>query len=428
MKPNKISAMLEAWGWTLDPWGQALYPADAMVLDLCKGFSRSIFLKIRSEEEDVDYYFPGFVDRHIEARGDMVDFGRALYMGLLEIADDNDKAVPIMPVEKELEDLDAMRQESHPEGRRNHPLKRINARLLDRLRQCLLPARQYKLRFCGTHFTIWSKFGNRESIDPASLTPSEWSEDVRVQMTCDPEPLLFTVVPGVQIPRFTVSFEISSSSCYLNDPYNFNVLLTVTSLEDRPVTVDRLSDRIERNLDPDEPHHRWNRKSPLDSFNILDEKTKQWSTLHSNVDRVDKGSSIEDKLAVRLLEFNKGTSHTRLIEFSREELSSHENTYGNGFAGLTPEKTYTMVNRIMGYVIWNYGHAHELVPEGNWKNHGPIIFEPVSAVARTIEMIFERERPRPFFRLPRELRDQVYEYVKRSERANEARFTVKKGR
>ena len=100
MMPDKISAMLKAWGWALDPWGQALYPADAMVLDLCKGFSRWIFLEIRSEEEDVDYYFPGLVDRHTEARGDMVDFGRALHLGLLEIADDNDKTVPIMPVEK----------------------------------------------------------------------------------------------------------------------------------------------------------------------------------------------------------------------------------------------------------------------------------------------------------------------------------------
>lgn len=63
-----------------------------------------------------------------------------------------------------------------------------------------------------------------------------------------------------------------------------------------------------------------------------------------------------------------------------------------------------------------------------WRKHGPIVFEPVSAVALNIKASFERERPEPFFILPQVLRDQVYDYVRHSERADDARFTAKEGR
>ena len=91
-----------------------------------------------------------------------------------------------------------------------------------------------------------------------------------------------------------------------------------------------------------------------------------------------------------------------------------------------------MASPTMGYATWDYGYAHEfrgkMSSQGDWNKHGPIILEPVSAVALTIKAIFERERPEPFFSLPLELRDQVYEYVRWSERAHEVRFTAKKGR
>lgn len=423
MKPNKISAMLKAFDNNLDL-------VQDIVLDLWKGFSTRIYLQIGSdEEEDANYYLPVFVSSDIDDWGDMIDVGRALQMGLLEVAD-NDTAVTVKPVDEELETLCANRQESDPGGGQTHPLKRINARLLNRLRRYLLPGKQYKLRFCGARFTIWSKFGNRESTCQATLTPSEWPEDARVQMICGPEPLLFTVVAGVPIPRFTVSFSISSSRCYLGDPCNFFVTLTVTSLEDRPVTVDLLLDRTETDLYPSEPYSRWNEKLSADVFNINDEETGKWGTLHSKVGRLDKNPM--EKAAVRLLQFNKGTTHTRKVYFSRDELSSHECLWRDDFAGLTPKKTYKMAIRTMGYVAWDYGHAHELREahrdQQDWNKHGPIIFEPVSAVALIIKTIIEREKPQPFFSLPQELRDQVYEYVRQSERADEVRFTAKEGR
>lgn len=418
VKPDKIAAKLEAFDGNLDP-------VHDIVLDLWKGFSTRIFLQTGSGEEgDINYYLPVFVNSDINDWGDMIDVGRALQIGLLEIADDNDKAVAVNPINEELETLRANRQECDLEGGQTHPLKRINARLLKRLRRSLLPGKRYKLRFCRAHFTIWSKFGNGESIDQPPLTPSEWPEDARVQMNCDPEPRVFTVVAGVPIPRFSVSFSISSSRCYLDHARRFFVTLTVTSLEDQPVTVDLLFDRKEIDLYPDESFCRWSRKLSLDVFDICDEDTGKWRTLHSKVGRYDQ-SSIE-KVAVRLLQFNKGTTHTRKVYFSRNE------PWSDDFAGLTPKKTYRMAIRTMGYVAWDYGQAHELreshLNQQDWNKHGPIIFEPVSAVALTIKTIFERERPQPFFSLPPEMRDQVYEYVRQSERADEVRFTAKEGR
>ena len=421
-KPDLISAKLA----TFD---KELNSVHNIVLDLWKGFSTRIYLQSRSdEEEDANHYFPVFVSSNTGDWVDMVDLGRALQMKLLEIADDDDKAVSVKPVDQELETLSANRQES--KMGQTHPLKKINARLLNRLRQHLLPGKRYKLRFCSPRFTIWSKFGDCEYEDPASLTLSDWPEDERVQMICDPEPLLFIVVAGVPIPRFTVSFSISASKCYLDDPCNFFVTLKVTSLEDQPVTVPLLFHRIETNLYPYECCFTCSARSWLDDFNIHDEETGKWRPLHSNVGRFDEDSI--KKFAVPLLQFSKGTSHTRNVYFSRNELTSLECPWTDKFGGLTPEKTYKMAIRAMGYVSWDYGHAHELRKSHrnreDWKKHGPIIFEPVSAVALTIRAVFERERPKPFFTLPLELRDQVYEYVRWSERADEARFTVKEGR
>lgn len=419
-KPDKIFAKLGKFEYS---------GPENTVLDLFRGFSTPIHLEIGCNEgKNVNYYFPVFVEPTAAPWSDNIDLGRALQMGLLEIADDNDRAVSVEPVDQELEILGADLQKAEPTYHEIHPLWKVNARLLSRLRQCLLPGKQYKLRFCGPHFTIWSKFENRKSTDHASLIPSKWPEDERNQMICDPEPLPFTVVRGVRVPRFTASFSTSSSKCYLDNPRPFFVTLKVTSLEDRPVTVFLQSYDFAAGAYPDEWYPR---TSFLDDvIDILDEEVGKWGVFYYNVGRFDEESS--KRVALPLLQFNKGTSYTRIVGFSLEELSKHECKWPHDFGGLTPGKTYKIASGTMGYVTWDYGRAHELREkypnQGDWDKHGPIIFEPVSAVALTIKAIFEREKPKPFFSLPLELRDQVYEYMRWSERANEVRFTAKESR
>lgn len=57
-----------------------------------------------------------------------------------------------------------------------------------------------------------------------------------------------------------------------------------------------------------------------------------------------------------------------------------------------------------------------------WPDHGPIRFEPVSAVAQTLKDIFERERPSPYFTLPYEIRQEIYAYLRYRNGADYARF------
>ena len=420
-KPGKISAKLGTCE-SLVGHGQV----DDNVLDLFRGFSTHIYLGIRSEdEENVKFYFPACVKVKVRSNSRHerveIDLGRAMQMGLLEIADDNDRAVSLKPVDRELENLCANLRKAECGLCEAYPVT-TNARLLTYLRRCLLPGKQYELRFCGQHFTFWSKFCNTGSTDEVSLRPY-----AKVQMTCTPEPLLFTVKAGIRIPRFTVSFSISSSTLYLDEPHRFFVTLTVTSLEDQPVTVAPLFDRIATEKYPGE----YVAQSSLGVFKIFDEEAGDWGTLESNPEK-SKQASIKG-VAMPLLQFNKGTSYTRNVHFPRHQLSSHECrcAWECDSAGIIPGRTFKMASRA-GYVAWDYGYVHELQGthsnREDWTKHGPIVFESVSAVALTIKAIFEREKPKPFFTLPLELRDQVYEYLRWSEHADEVRFTAKEGR
>lgn len=60
-----------------------------------------------------------------------------------------------------------------------------------------------------------------------------------------------------------------------------------------------------------------------------------------------------------------------------------------------------------------------------WPDCGPIYLDTVSEVALTLERIFEREKPQPFHRLPRDLREQIYGYLRYKEGAKYVDFMVK---
>ena len=60
-----------------------------------------------------------------------------------------------------------------------------------------------------------------------------------------------------------------------------------------------------------------------------------------------------------------------------------------------------------------------------WPDNGPIHFEIVSEVASTLRCIFERKPPEPFSKLPLELREEVYEYLRFKERARYTDFLAK---
>jgi hypothetical protein len=57
-----------------------------------------------------------------------------------------------------------------------------------------------------------------------------------------------------------------------------------------------------------------------------------------------------------------------------------------------------------------------------WPDHGAIWFARVSEVAMTLEQAFERAEPKHFFKLPYELRKEIYKYLRFRDNANRIRF------
>ena len=66
------------------------------MLDLRRGFSKRTILQISIDGwEDVNFYFPAFVDSNLSSYCYGIDLGRAFQLGLLEFADENGQTVPV---------------------------------------------------------------------------------------------------------------------------------------------------------------------------------------------------------------------------------------------------------------------------------------------------------------------------------------------
>ncbi len=180
--------------------------------------------------------------------------------------------------------------------------------------------------------------------------------------------------------------------------------LTITLLEHNTVTVNtRLDDYLELWLQ--DPDYRWQHGDPQEVSSILNKTAKgSWSQDGPPMARRQARSVPNFHPARGLVEFKHRTNYTYNFYFGRADLD------------LDPNHDYSVITRRQGCAAWDYGSKAELPnlhrsPSDRCK-HSPTVFETVSAVASTIKDIFERERPMPFFMLPLELRDEVYEHLK----------------
>lgn len=388
-------------------------------LDLWMGFSEMILLQI-GNKKDIEFWSPIFHNRPFSYYQADIDLNRALQIGLLEFTTDDGKVIPLDTDELDLCELDKRSRSSTADGGRTYPLARASPGLLSCLRRSLTVGKSYRLQFCERRFKIWCEtvtvpLGYVPGYQ-VQMSPAEWAEKEQVDVACDPEPIDFIVVPGIPIPRFTISFSISSSIWDITRSRQFFVTLKVTSLEDQPVIVHPWRDQL-MGLWPDQQNSRGNETNCLDVFDLQDESSLEIVALFSDTARLELNHYNSDRLEdIRL---RKEDTHTRDIHFDPPELMN-----------LSPGHTYSLQMRPQGFAAWTYEHEgiqynlQDPEPEEP-RDRGPIIFEPISAVARTITMAFERELPRPFSLLPFELRCQIYEYIKYSERADTVRFTVR---
>ena len=75
---------------------------------------------------------------------------------------------------------------------------------------------------------------------------------------------------------------------------------------------------------------------------------------------------------------------------------------------------------------WNYAATTDGVDADDltkWPSKGYIIPEPVNPDWNEVESILEAAKPLPLFKLPRELRDIIYDLAKWSNKIRELQFT-----
>jgi len=322
LRPRRISARLDVENKTRND----------LLLDLWQGFSKKIFVRTESDEEqDVSYYIPVFYNAPWSDYCADVELGRALQVGLLEFATEEGETVPIDTDTLHVAEIDRRIHLCEAYVGRCYPLARTSSNLLGRLRRSLNPEKTYLLRFGTNPLKIWWEFATSESIHKPLLSPSQWSadqwpKDKQITMAYDPMPILFSVITGISIPRFTIEFSISASVCDVDEYRQFFATLKVASLEDKPVIVHRWLDNF-MDLWQDERGSRGNEMDCLDVFDLCDETSLDSTTLPGDTPRPD----INDPIRPEDICLHKGDTYTRNVYFDQGDL-----------ARLIPERTYSM--------------------------------------------------------------------------------------
>ena len=379
-KPTRLSATLESY--------------DSLVLDLKRGISSYIGMSIRNEEtKPVTLSFPGLQeDKNVYASYDLIE---GLHKGafLLQregsgesFTFDNLKQAHTMTTEPAQIVINA--------GDRFHC--KVLAYDSQRLNNIGLQAGEnYLLQFAHTSQRIKCKFSGRREETPEPFSASGEQNDW-VDISCNGGPIKLCVVQDVPIPRFQLSFQLTSSICDLSGSPPFALKLSMKSLEARPVTINMGF-------------------LPWNGFQGFDDLIKLIDTATGNEVELPYMSACFDGNPIGtsddFVEFNEGTEYNREWKFDKGP--DWELAY------LEPNKTYVAELEKVQFALWQYGAKDEVLGIMNFgfQKGGPIqpeIVEVAPTFANVIENIFERQRAEPFFRLPRELRDQIYGNLKSS--------------
>lgn len=393
-----------------------------VVLDLCEGFLGKPQLTLRNEGADEIthcYPFHAELERNNDRDGredEFLDLGRGLRYGALMITDDGGRKLSINYA-KERGKGSYYELMSILPGLTGftYGFRRISPKLLEFLGYHLIPGRSYRLGFSGQQMGILCEVGEE---DPETHE----REEAKIEPSWDRKSIPFTVIAGTRKPRFTMSVAAPSQICHTFGSPEFHVVMLVTSLERRPVTVNiELDDFVE--LWPQSPAYRWQKWGSYDMFRITRESDGRECLLNAKHPPEKALLTPENFQPEKgLVEFNYGTTYTYHFYLGKEDL------HHRGKAPYVHDDSYILRIKPQGYSSWDYGMEEELLqthrkPNG-WCKHGPIVFEPVCDVALTIAAILERENPMPLFRLPIELREVVYGYLRHAEYADRIRFTA----
>lgn len=413
-------------------------------------------------------------------RSPQIHLARALSKGLLVIKDA--AGAPILNDNTADGDLWTMGRhyENVPAYRGYHNVSLPSPSLLQQFRRKLKPGCDYALQFASKTYPIEFARRYQESIAGERYTLEqireyEALEDRTVSynratargtlkqlpsVDCAPTSLRFHVSPGTPIPRFEISISTTSPYCKLSGNNGFVLIQVIKSLAKKPIKVALVDSTRKRNL------FRWTSVewshngfpymlilSSRDRAHWL--RTTEYLTWE-NHETIFTPSTLKiiageyrRKLEITAYgcEPNGAIATTSPIAYSLGSLGSHTSppndlqvvlcpgdqlvqqyTIGQEFLDtLIPQISYRLQWKRHCCRYWTYVTDNEVTksPEislDEYPDHGPIWFDAVSDVALTLERIFENIRPQPFFKLPYELRKDIYAYLRFKETANSLRF------
>ena len=390
--PTRVSVRLEA--------------PDDIVLNLQDGLSSHIYFCLRNDEDKaVTLTIPGF-HRHKVTNAYMTrrfDFMVALAQGIFQFREIGNG--PSISLDKsEPADTEAL-QPTHlvisPGATAKYVLLPRGSRQICHIG--LEAWESYDLEFNDPSGKTKCKFSTLEEetyfeenkeISTATLHTDDQGHSALFESTG--HPIQIQVRPGIPMPRFQLSFQLSSNVCNLSGSSPFFLRLALKSLEQRPVTV----------CMQQKP---WFGVQELeDVFCLFDATTDeiielprvQWCFGEGNFTTANRPKLVKFYLCFDRPE----QTYEHKFEIDKSELDC-----------LEPDRTYKMKLRDVFFRWWRYGtfwRKQTVVIDEN--EDGPIIPEIVEATptfASIVEKTIEAGGTGPFYRLPRELKEMIYKYL-----------------
>ncbi|KAL9602243.1 MAG: hypothetical protein Q9219_001967 [cf. Caloplaca sp. 3 TL-2023] len=388
-KPNVLLSLSASEGLTLDPW---------------RGFRGSIVVSVRSGEDGTEDKPPWLIEYHSPAflyHG--TDATQAFVQGLLVIRDEAGNSIPISI--KGLQGGNPyLLSTSWLRGSRvdEYPLRDIDRNLLRQMRKHLVPGSSYTLALSDRTFSMKVRFmkpdESRLRLEGGDCQANLISDDIRIP---------FAVLTFAPVPRFTYSVSTSSNIYFIDDSISdFSLIITITSLNPRLVEIPFFElcglscglriRRVVVDVSGWVPIPSWPRVSAY----------------ITSYDNAGSGTTVHGR-NVRFPCGGTWTGKWRLEKSLRP----------------IPTDCYALQSPVGSLNIqnWNYGDVRGTMNADDsekWGTKGIVEAEPVLHGWNDIEAMLESERPMPFFRSPREIRDMIYDYVKYADGVGEVRFTV----
>lgn len=445
---------------------------EPLVLNLWKGFSKNISFAVINQKPRPDgqasdwmWRLPVFSEDRIRGStlGAQVHPARALSRRLLAIRDSLGTLVPIDgSADSDLWPGGGWVHDE-PASREEYPLAYLSPSLLKQLRRKLTPGSEYVLQFAGETYQmeLLPRVGDAyihagyPLKDEDKHLPSWRDQDQyrkTVTVDCVQNFLPFRVDAGTAIPRFHNSFISTSAKCSVSGNHGFSVVQTIESHAERPVKLALIKNSAWNSNLGHHNHvelaqngfpHMTSLVPKQDAYRHVLWDSSAWTTGNTPhrdaLMEVVPGAyrrgllgSFHDSASNGVFwcdctSFPFPTGVWQVVLCPGDRLVLRYSLEKEVLETLRSGGDYTLCLKRHCCQYWQYVDDSEVATPSDIaiskpSDLGILFFEPVSEVALTLKTIFERTRPMPFFGLPLELREMVYDGLRYGDDATWVHF------